>query len=197
MSNSQSTSNKNTIDLTPPRVGAKLQRLRNDRKLTLEDLSRLAGVSKSVLSEIERNRANPTIAVMWRLTNALGVSLDALFATSSESNPILINRAHDSPVLSNEDCGYTLRVWGPVQLAGSFEWYELTLEPGGSLSSQPHEPGTQEHLTVFNGSMTITVEGHQSIANSGETARYFADKPHSITNPGMKLATALLVVVHS
>src|SRR5260370_30604605 len=65
---------------TPPRVAEQIQRLRNERKMTLDDLSRAAGVSKSMLSEIERDKANPTIAVAWRLTNALGVSLDSLFA---------------------------------------------------------------------------------------------------------------------
>jgi transcriptional regulator with XRE-family HTH domain len=64
----------------PPRVGEQIQRLRSERKMTLDDLSRAAGVSKSMLSEIERDKANPTIAVAWRLTNALGVSLDSLFA---------------------------------------------------------------------------------------------------------------------
>ena len=56
----------------PPEVGATLQRMRLERGLTLEDLSRTAGVSKSMLSQIEREKANPTIAVAWRLANALG-----------------------------------------------------------------------------------------------------------------------------
>src|SRR3569833_32259 len=64
----------------PPRVGEQIQRLRAERRMTLDDLSRAAGVSKSMLSEIERDKANPTIAVAWRLTNALGVSLDSLLA---------------------------------------------------------------------------------------------------------------------
>lgn len=58
--------------------------------MTLDDLSRAAGVSKSMLSEIERDKANPTIAVAWRLTNALGVSLDSLFAPQKTQ----IGRAH-------------------------------------------------------------------------------------------------------
>ena len=48
---------------TPPEVGATLQKMRLERNLTLEDLSRAAGVSKSMLSQIEREKANPTIAV--------------------------------------------------------------------------------------------------------------------------------------
>ena len=58
---------------TPPEVGATLQKMRLERNLTLEDLSRAAGVSKSMLSQIEREKANPTIAVAWRLANALGL----------------------------------------------------------------------------------------------------------------------------
>ena len=52
---------------SPPEVGATLQKLRLARGLTLDDLSRAAGVSKSMLSQIEREKTNPTIAVAWRL----------------------------------------------------------------------------------------------------------------------------------
>jgi transcriptional regulator with XRE-family HTH domain len=62
------------MDTEPPRVGAALQALRGSRGLSLDDLSKRAGVSKSMLSQIERNQANPTVAVVWRLANALGRS---------------------------------------------------------------------------------------------------------------------------
>jgi transcriptional regulator with XRE-family HTH domain len=65
----------------PPEVGATLQRLRLARGLTLEDLSRIAGVSKSMLSQIEREKANPTIAITWRLANALGVQIGELLSS--------------------------------------------------------------------------------------------------------------------
>jgi transcriptional regulator with XRE-family HTH domain len=67
----------------PPRVGEQIQRLRSERRMTLDDLSRAAGVSKSMLSEIERDKANPTIAVAWRLTNALG---NRRFGTARDSD---------------------------------------------------------------------------------------------------------------
>src|SRR5471032_1481847 len=79
----------------PPRVGAQIQRLRSERRMTLDDLSRAAGVSKSMLSEIERDKANPTIAVAWRLTNALGVSLDSLFAPPKAPEAIAVSGPHD------------------------------------------------------------------------------------------------------
>jgi XRE family transcriptional regulator, regulator of sulfur utilization len=182
--------------VAPPRVGEQIQRLRNERKLTLDDLSRAAGVSKSMLSEIERDKANPTIAVAWRLTNALGISLDQLFAPQKQAEAIRVAGPHEIPMLSGDDGGYQLRVWGPIELAGKFEWYELTLQAGGALVSNAHEPGTREHLTVLSGTIEVEASGSTKRVKAAETARYAADEPHAIRNVGRADAKALLVVIH-
>jgi transcriptional regulator with XRE-family HTH domain len=181
---------------TPPRVGEIIQRLRSERKLTLDDLSRAAGVSKSMLSEIERDKANPTIAVAWRLTNALGISLDQLFAQQRPVEAIRVAGPHEIPTLTGDNGGYQLRVWGPIELAGKFEWYELTLQSGAALTSNAHEPGTREHLTVLNGSIEVDASGATRRLKAGETARYAADESHAIRNVGRADAKALLVVIH-
>src|SRR6201992_3284044 len=168
----------------PPRVGEQIQRLRAERRMTLDDLSRAAGVSKSMLSEIERDKANPTIAVAWRLTNALGISLDQLFAQQKPVEAIRVASPHDIPTLSGDNGGYQLRVWGPIELAGKFEWYELTLQTGAALTSNAHEPGTREHLTVLNGSIEVDASGATRRLKAGETARYAADESHAIRNVG-------------
>lgn len=180
----------------PPRVGEQIARLRGERGMTLDDLSRAAGVSKSMLSEIERNKANPTIAVAWRLTNALGVSLDYLFARQKAPEAIAVSGPHDIPTLSGHDGKYQLRIWGPIELAGKFEWYELMLQPGGSLVSNAHEPGTREHLTVLQGAIEIEAAGATRRLKAADTARYVADEPHAIRNVGKAEARALLVVIH-
>lgn len=181
---------------TPPRVGEHIQRLRTERKMTLDDLSRAAGVSKSMLSEIERDKANPTIAVAWRLTNALGVSLDQLFAPQKTPDTITVAGPHDIPTLDGRDAKYQLRVWGPIELAGKFEWYELTLSTGGALVSNAHEPGTREHLSVLQGTIEVEVEGTTKRLKAADTARYVADVPHAIRNAGKGEAKALLIVIH-
>ncbi|PVX79001.1 helix-turn-helix domain-containing protein [Paraburkholderia unamae] len=180
----------------PPRVGEQIQRLRSERKMTLDDLSRAAGVSKSMLSEIERDKANPTIAVAWRLTNALGVKLDSLFAAPKAPEAIAVAGPHDIPTLLGHEAGYQLRVWGPIELAGQFEWYELTLKPGGALVSSAHEPGTREHLTVLQGSLEVEAGGAAQRLKTADTARYIADQPHAIRNVGKGEARALMVVIH-
>ena len=181
----------------PPEVGATLQRLRLARGLTLEDLSRIAGVSKSMLSQIEREKANPTIAITWRLANALGVPIgELLTAETRDVETIRVLDAHETPTLPGQHAGYVLRILGPMDLAGKYEWYELTLAPGGELASQPHDPGTGEHLTVLHGALEVEVGATKKKIKTGATARYTADQKHAIRNTGKTEAKALLVVVH-
>jgi transcriptional regulator with XRE-family HTH domain len=181
----------------PPEVGATLQRLRLARGLTLEDLSRIAGVSKSMLSQIEREKANPTIAITWRLANALGVGIGELLSSETrEVETIRVLEAHETPTLPGSHAGYALRILGPMELAGKYEWYELTLSPGGELASQAHDPGTSEHMTVLNGAIEVEVGVNKRKVRTGGTARYPADQDHVLRNAGKTEAKALLVVVH-
>jgi transcriptional regulator with XRE-family HTH domain len=181
----------------PPEVGATLQRLRLERGLTLEDLSRIAGVSKSMLSQIEREKANPTIAITWRLSNALGVGIGELLASEPRDvDTIRVLEAHETPTLPGQHAGYVLRILGPMELAGKYEWYELTLAPGGELASQAHDPGTNEHLTVLHGSLEVEVGASKRKVKMGATARYPADQDHVIRNVGKTEAKGYLVVVH-
>jgi transcriptional regulator with XRE-family HTH domain len=187
----------NPIINAPPEVGATLQRLRLARGLTLEDLSRIAGVSKSMLSQIEREKANPTIAITWRLANALGVQIGELLSSETRDvDPIRVLDAHETPTLPGSHAGYVLRILGPMELAGKFEWYELTLAPGGELASQAHDPGTKEHLTLLGGAIEVEVGASKRKVRIGGTARYPADQDHVLRNVGKTEAKALLVVVH-
>lgn len=188
---------KNPIINSPPEVGATLQKMRLERGLTLEDLSRTAGVSKSMLSQIEHEKANPTIAVTWRLANALGVDIAELLSGEPHAaEAIRILEPHETPTLPGQHAGYVLRILGPMELAGKYEWYELTLASGGALVSNSHDPGTTEHLTLLCGAMEVDVGGEKKALKIGGTARYQADRNHAIRNPGKAEAKAWLVVIH-
>lgn len=182
---------------TPPEVGATLQKMRLKRGLTLEDLSRTAGVSKSMLSQIERAKANPTIAVAWRLANALGVGIEELLSSETRDvETVHILEPHETPTLAGRHAGYVLRILGPMELAGKYEWYELTLAADGALASNPHDPGTMEYLTLLHGAVEVEVDGVKKKLKTGGSARYQADKSHAIRNTGKTEAKALLVVIH-
>jgi transcriptional regulator with XRE-family HTH domain len=183
----------------PPRVGDTLAALRQAHALSLDELSRKAGVSKSMLSQIERAQANPTVAVVWRLANALGVPIAELLGSAPvapAAPAITLVPTQATPSLRSPDGLCELRILGPVEMAGQFEWYELKLQPGGVLDSQPHEPGTREHLTVAAGSMELQVADASQKLKSSETARYPADCKHSIRNTSKSAASAWLVVIH-
>ena len=188
-----------TAPAEPPRVGDALAALRETQGLSLDELSRRAGVSKSMLSQIERAQANPTVAVVWRLANALGVPLaDLLQAAPATAPPAITTVArHATPTLRGADAGCELRILGPIELAGQFEWYELTLQPGAVLDSMAHEPGAREHLSVLTGKLTLQAGDDSATLQAGETARYAADQAHAIRNRGSGTASALLVVLHA
>jgi mannose-6-phosphate isomerase-like protein (cupin superfamily) len=171
----------------PPRVGAALAALRQARGLSLDELSRQAGVSKSMLSQIERHQANP----------ALGIGIAELLGDERPVAPLLATvAAHATPTLASPDGKCELRILGPIELAGQFEWYALTVQPGGTLSSQAHEPGSREHLSVQSGALDVQAGSETARLRHGETARYAVDVPHSIHNPGRTVAQAWLVVLH-
>ena len=182
----------------PPRVGDTLAALRQQQSLSLDELSRKAGVSKSMLSQIERAQANPTVAVVWRLANALGVPMgDLLGSAPPTSVPAIgVVPVHATPSLRSPDGLCELRILGPIDLAGQFEWYHLTLQVGAALESQAHEHGTREHLTAMSGTLEVGAGEDSQRLKIGETARYAADRPHAIRNLGKTTAIAWLVVVH-
>lgn len=214
-----------TRPLQPPQVGNALASLREQQGLSMDELSRRAGVSKSMLSQIERAQANPTVAVVWRLANALGVPLPQLLDGTAGPHlppPIVTVARHETPTLRGPDPGCELRILGPIDSAGQMEWYELNLAPGARLASQAHEPGTREHLSVLDGGLWLRVgepearpsadaeaaagaeaqtdrqadPGPQVLVQAGETARYAADQAHCLHNRGTTPARALLVVLH-
>lgn len=180
-----------------PPLGKRLQHLRKARKMSIEELAASAGVSKSMVSQIERNEANPTVAVLWRLTNALSVPL-AEFLDIEDAGPvkpeIFVLSTHATPVIKSPDGKCHLKILGPPELAGRTEWYELEIEAGGVLSSDAHSPKSKEHLTALSGEVVVDVEGTKTRLRIGETARYPVDRHHSITNDGSTPARLLMVI---
>jgi transcriptional regulator with XRE-family HTH domain len=184
------------VPFDPPSLGPRLQQIRKRRKLTLDDLAVMSGVSRSMLSQIERGQTNPTFSTLWNLTQALGLDLSDLVKGHSgrQAPAITVLPVHFTPEIRTEDGSCLLRILSPATNAGGFEWYELIIRPGGALVSEPHGPGSTEHLTVLEGALEVTSGGETSRLPAGATARYPADVPHAIHNKDDEVARALLVV---
>ncbi len=181
---------------SPPEIGPRLQAFRKERKLTLADLSMMSGVSRSVLSEIERGSANPTYGTLWHLTRALDVDLNSLMSGASEERGDRIDLQPENltPTIRSIDGSCTLQILSPAGMVPLIEWYLLDFEPHGRLTSEPHGTGTVEHLHCTEGEIVVRSATSEMMVRSGETARYAADVPHSLTSVGPTAARAFLVV---
>lgn len=180
-----------------PLLGPQIQQLRKRRRLTLEQLASLSGVSRSMLSQIERSQANPTFATLWNLTRALGVDISELVggrSTAAAAPAIDVIGGHFVPEIRSEDGLCTLRILSPAQSAGRTEWYEILLEPQGALVSAPHAAGAMEHVTVIEGELEVVSGTTVARAPAHGVARYPADVPHALRNLSSGRTRAFLVV---
>lgn len=179
----------------PPSVADAIKRLRRQAGLSLDELAQRCGVSRSMLSQIERDTTNPTVATLWRITQTLGVSIDEVLGQPKPAAQIEWTPQHALPHMSSADGLVQLRVLGPLDTAGQHEWYEFTAQPGGRLTSKAHSPGTQEHLYVLEGQVQVSSHEDQHIAGAGDLVRYAADAAHELHNPGPGVARAWLTVL--
>ena len=170
---------------------ARLKEARRAQGLSLDAVAKLSGVSRSMVSQIERGESSPTIATLWNLTRALQVDFAGLL-DEEVSARIEILRAEDVPSIENRGTGCTIRILSAPEEAGRHELYELRFAAGGMLDSQPHRRGAREHLTVMEGRLTVTSGGASDDVGPGDTARYAADVPHRLA--AVQPARAFLVV---
>jgi len=182
-----------------PQIGPHIRNLRKQKKLTLDILSERSGVSKSILSELERSKGNPTFATLWSIANALGVNLNELTDSASEimHNSLEVLQAHFTPEIKSGDGHCILRILGPTKMIGTLEWYEIIIAPGGCLKSEPHTRGTWEHLTATSGNFEVSAGGMSGQIEKGATIRYPADCHHEIKNKANTKAVGLLVVANA
>lgn len=173
------------------RLPARLKQARQSQNLSLDAVANLSGVSRSMVSQIERGESSPTIATLWNLTRALQVDFAGLL-DDGNADRIEVLRAADVPSIENRGAGCTIRILSPPEEAGRHEVYELRFLEGGVLDSQPHRRGAREHLTVIDGKLTVTSGDATQKIGQGDTARYAADVPHRIEAD--RPARAFLVV---
>lgn len=177
-------------------LGRRVKKLRGDRGWSLEELAAASGVSRSMLSEIERKRANPTLSVTYRIARAFGLSLQDLIESADSASAILTIRATDRAQIFRKDKQCQIRTLSPLNLEKDVEFYELRLPPDGALRSQPHVDGTREFLTVEEGGVELQSGLFTETLAKGDSATYRADVEHFIANIGKHEAVVFLVVIY-
>ena len=176
-------------------LGKTIQRLRKAYNLSLSELAEQSGVAKSIISQIERNETNPTLATIWRLSQALDVSIERVLAAGDEEPFIEKTSRADTPILVSEDGKVRLAIIGWLKTIEWLQWYEVTADPGGVLDSDPHQRGSVESLSVSEGAFEVEIGGVVQRARTGETLRYRCDRPHSVRCIGDRPGRATMVCI--
>ncbi len=172
---------------------ARLKELRRAQGLSLDAVAKLSGVSRSMVSQIERGESSPTIATLWNLTRALEVDFAGLLDEGATVDHVEVLRSAQTPSIENRGEGCRIRILSPPEDAGKHELYDLRFIKGGKVLSEAHTRGTREHLTVIEGSLRVVSGSAAEDVLAGDTARYQADVTHSIEARDGP-ARALLVV---
>ena len=181
----------------PPMIGRNIQKLRSIRNLTLNVLSEKSGVSKAMLSQIESNKVNPTIATVWKIAKGLDTDLQNLLETNSEEkrtfsvNPTTTETASKLETLEN---GVLIKVLSPLNMVEDLEIYLLTFPPHSTLPSEPHFPNTKEFLTVVKGQINVKAGENHADLKKNDFIIYHSDIEHTISNTSNQISVVHMVV---
>jgi len=182
-------------EMSPPKIGKNIASLRKKRNMSLDALSELSGVSKSMLFQIEQDKANPSLATVWKIARGLNVDFRGILSGEAEEGGHFdIVRKPDASVLLSDDGKCRLRVVTNVHLLDSVVGYYLEMKPRGALISKPHFPGSEEILFVLKGSVTVKSGQNEAELHRGDSIRYASDLEHSVENRTNSEAEAYLIV---
>ena len=176
-------------------LGKTIQRLRKAYNFSLSELAEQSGVAKSIISQIERNETNPTLATIWRLSQALDISIERVLSSGEEEPFIDKTTRADTPILVSEDGKLRLAIVGWIKTVEWLQWYEVSAEPGGELDSEGHQRGSIESLSVTSGEFEVEVGDIVQRAKAGETLRYRCDRRHIVRCVGTEPGSALMVCI--
>ncbi|MFI0775458.1 helix-turn-helix domain-containing protein [Streptomyces sp. NPDC021212] len=163
-------------------LGRCIQGLRRDRDLTLQQLADAAEVSVSMLSSVERGQKAPTVVVLARIADGLGVPLAEL-VDRPEDHRMIVRRAADQDTV-DEPGGWRRTILTPVVPGVNFEWIRTTLPPGCDAGRFPaYAPGSHEFIAVDSGTLRLTVADRTVDLDAGDSVYFAAEVPHAYANP--------------
>lgn len=163
-------------------IAKNLKAFRESKKLSLEKVAELTGVSKTMIGQIERGESSPTITTIWKIANGLKISFTSLINNPQPDTNVLLKS--DIQILSEDNGKYRVYPYFPFEDERRFEVYSVEIDKGGYLSSDAHKEGTEELITIFDGKLTVRVNNNEYTVKSGDSIRFKADRPHTYHNSG-------------
>ena len=177
------------------RIAAGLKQRREVLALSVNDLAERSGVSRAMISKIERVEASPTAALLGRLCNALGMTLSSLIA-SAESTPSLpLARAQQQLAWRDPETGLRRTMVSPVNTSARVEIVRIELPPGAAVTYDPQQVQQYEqHLLVLKGTLSIVVDGQEIALAAGDCLYRQVGPGHRFANRGRRMCCYLVVI---
>lgn len=179
--------------LSMAQLGSRLRAHRRARGLALERLAELSGVSRSMVSDVERGAKTPTVLVLDRLATALGTSIARLLDEPQGAGVVVLTRARQRVV--RDPVGWERRILSPVLPGVEFEFMRTVVGPGVDAGEfSPHQPGSREYVAVESGRLTLTIDGERYTLDSGDSVYYPGDRRHGFANDAASECVYYLVM---
>lgn len=179
------------MDYLNQNISMNLKRIRLARGYSLDTVAEQTGVSKSMLGQIERGEANPTIGILGKIVSGLRVELTDLVETPRE-RVYPVSRKWLVPTKEAAD-KYKIFTYFPYEKGRNFELYTFEILPGAVYASGSHGENTKEYLIVQKGELSLSVEGTEYIVGEGDAIRFDTDKEHFYGNHGQTLLRIVCV----
>ncbi len=177
------------------RLGGRARGLRREKRLTLEELAERSGVSRAMLSKVERGEKNPTLVVAAKLAEGLGVPLSRLLGIEERREVVVVPRDR-RPVMRDPETGFERQLLSP-NFGGRGVEFVRNVVPEGSTSGEfpPHRRGVEEYVVVEKGRLRAVLAGEEYLLEEGDSLYSEADVAHGFDNAGEGPCSYYLVIV--
>lgn len=162
-------------------IGKILKRIRFNRDLTLDNVSAMTGVSKTMLGQIERGVSVPTISVLWKIAKGLQLSLSTLLNEPTQQYQA-VDILKDLQPIYDENNNMILYNIFPFNPLSGFEYFYIILKPGTSHHSDEHRNIAEEYVIVTEGTLTLQVDQQVFTLTAPAKINFRANVSHSYTN---------------
>jgi transcriptional regulator with XRE-family HTH domain len=186
------------------RLARRLTALREERGLTIEELANRSGVSRAMISRIERVESSPTATVLNKLSIGLGTLLPNLFGPESYAEPRLQQRdpvasRKGQPEWRDPDSGYRRRTLTPSTANQTLQLSEIHFPPGARVTFENAFGSTQvqQQVWMLEGNMELRLGEELSHLKSGDCMAMTLDRPIIFHNPGRKEARYIVAIVRN
>ena len=177
------------------RLGAQVKELRQERGLTLEDLAGRSGVSRAMISKVERGEKNPTLVVAAKVAEGLGVTLSELLGVEERREVVVVPRGRRM-VVRDPETGFERQLLSPT-FGGRGVEFVRNVVPCGSTSGEfpSHRRGVEEYVVVEQGRLRAVIGGEEYLLEEGDALYFEADVAHRFDSAGDGECSYYLVIV--